>query len=170
MLFDPSAAAERAAGAQADKPLRELAASGEPLSPRQRLLLDFGWSFHLGNADSAAEDFSYGLTAVEGTFAKSGQIVGHNEVKNGKVTQLTRDDSGWQTINVPHDWALGLPFVSVEEPFVSAHAAHGGKPLGRNFPKTSIGWYRRRFDVPAEDKGCRSVLNLTASSAIALLY
>ena len=127
----------------------------EPFSPRQKLLLDFGWTFHLGNADSAAQDFSYGLPAIEGTFAKSGQIIGHNNVKNGGVIQLPRDDNGWQPVDLPHDWAIDLPFVTVEEPFVSAHAAHGGKPLGRNFPETSIGWYRRRFEVPAEDKGMR---------------
>ena len=27
--------------------------------------------------------------------------------------------------------------------------AHGAKPLGRTYPETSIGWYRRTFDIPA---------------------
>ena len=25
---------------------------------------------------------------------------------------------------------------------------HGYKPLGRNYPETSIGWYRRAFEIP----------------------
>src|SRR2546425_4756326 len=29
------------------------------------------------------------------------------------------------------------------------------KPLGRDYPATSIGWYRRVFDVPASDAGRR---------------
>jgi beta-galactosidase len=154
ILHEPLAAAEDPRVAQRSTLVKE-PALGEPFSPRQRLLLDFGWRFHLGNADLAANDFSYGLPAVEGTFAKSGQIVGHNNVNNGRVIQLERDDSGWKSVDLPHDWAIDLPFVTVDGPFVSAHAAHGGKPLGRDFPETSIGWYRRRFDIPAEDKGMR---------------
>jgi beta-galactosidase len=30
----------------------------------------------------------------------------------------------------------------------------GGKPLGREYPETSIGWYRT-FDLPASDAGKR---------------
>lgn len=134
----------------------------EPFSSRQRLLFDFGWKFHLGDGNDAAKDFSFGLPAIEGTFAKSGQIVGHNNVHDGKVVQLERNDSGWETVDLPHDWAVGLPFVQVEEPYASEHAAHGGKPLGRNFPETSIGWYRRRFSVPLEEKGLRFSLEFDA--------
>ena len=35
-------------------------ASPTPGAGRERLLLDFGWSFHLGNADDPAKDFGYG--------------------------------------------------------------------------------------------------------------
>jgi beta-galactosidase len=127
----------------------------EQASPRQRLLLDYGWLFHLGNADNFAKDFSYGAPAVEGTFAKAGQIVGHNYGKDGKIVQLPRDDSGWTAVDLPHDWALDLPYLDAEGRYISEHAAHGGKALGREFPETSIGWYRRRFDIPASDKGLR---------------
>ena len=34
-------------------------------------------------------------------------------------------------------------------------AAHGFKPLGREYPETSVGWYRRVFDLPASDLGRR---------------
>jgi hypothetical protein len=60
-------------------------------------------SFHLGDANDATKDFSFGLPAIEGTFAKSGQIVGHNNVHDGKVVQLERDDSGWETVDLPYD-------------------------------------------------------------------
>ncbi len=154
VLFDPSAAAEgrRGAGGQA---AQGACGFGRAAFTAAETAARFWVELSPGQCRLGSRRFQLRIDGGRGTFAKSGQIVGHNEVKNGKVTQLTRDDSGWQTINVPHYWALGLPFVSVEEPFVSAHAAHGGKPLGRNCPKTSIGWYRRRFDVPAEDKGMR---------------
>ena len=32
---------------------------------------------------------------------------------------------------------------------------HGAKPLGREYPETSIGWYRREFVLPASDAGRR---------------
>jgi beta-galactosidase len=111
-------------------------------SMRERLLLDFGWRFHLGNADDPAKDFGFGKTRIEAAFAKSGELA--------KVTELDFDDSGWRAVNLPHDWAVELPFVEAKN-----LAVHGSKPLGREFPDTSIGWYRRVFEIPAEDAGKR---------------
>lgn len=149
-----------AATAQGDPAQPGLSASAPTMSSaRERLLLDFGWRFHLGNANDAAKDFSYGVPAVEATFAKAGQIVGHNVAKNGQIAQLPRDDTGWRIVDLPHDWAVELPFVEVPEPGITAHAAHGGKPLGRGYPETSIGWYRRKFDIPATDEGRRLSLD-----------
>lgn len=111
-----------------------------PSSGRERLLLDFGWRFHLGNADDPEKDF--GLGAHTETFAKSGGFV--------KPGDLKFNDSSWKPVDIPHDWAVSLPFV--DDPVVKAH---GFKPLGRMFPATSIGWYRRVFDLPPEDAGKR---------------
>ena len=33
--------------------------------------------------------------------------------------------------------------------------SHGFKPLGRRYPETSVGWYRREFEIPAGDAGKR---------------
>jgi beta-galactosidase len=111
-------------------------------SPRERLLLDFGWRFHLGNADDPAKDFGFGATEVEATFAKSGDLP--------EVTQLDFDDSAWRAVDLPHDWAVELPFVDAPK-----LPTHGAKPLGRDYPETSVGWYRRAFDLPASDSGKR---------------
>jgi beta-galactosidase len=111
-------------------------------SPRERLLLDFGWRFHLGNADDPAKDFGFGATQIEATFAKSGELA--------KVAELDFDDSAWRAVDLPHDWAVELPFVNAPD-----LVFHGAKPLGREYPDTSIGWYRRLFDLPAQDAGKR---------------
>jgi beta-galactosidase len=121
--------------------------------PRERLLLDFGWRFHFGNADDAEKDFRYGAPTREGTFAKAGQNWLHNP-SDGPL-QHSFDDSAWRAVDLPHDWAVELPFVAVEESGTSVHAVHGGKALGRNFPETSIGWYNRTFNIPAKDEGLR---------------
>jgi len=113
-------------------------------APRERLLLDFGWRFHLGNADDPAQDFGWG--AGGGTFAKSG---------SGTVPAAKEnfDDSVWRKVDLPHDWAIELPFENNK-----AITDHGSHPLGRQFPASSIGWYRRVFDLPASDLGRRIAL------------
>jgi len=126
-------------------------------SLRERLLMDFGWRFHFGNADDPAKDFGFGSQNREATFAKSGDFP--------PVTRVNFDDSAWQAVDLPHDWAVELPFEKGNETFDRNGKPydpprydlpdHGAKPIGRNYPETSIGWYRRVFQIPAEDQGKR---------------
>jgi beta-galactosidase len=142
-LFKAGIAASAAAagqGAANSQSQPEQAAGG---AGRERLLLDFGWRFHLGHAGDAAKDFDFGADA--GTFAKSGGFVAPADAKF--------DDSSWQKVDLPHDWAIELPFENAR-----ALTDHGSYPLGRNYPATSIGWYRRVFDLPAADAGKRIAL------------
>ena len=125
----------------------------EHVSLRERLLLDSGWRFHLGNADDAMKDFRWGAPTREGTFAKAGQDWLHNP-SDGSL-QHSFDDSAWRIVDLPHDWAVELPFIEIAGPDGPAHAAHGGKALGREYPETSIGWYERTFNIPAKDEGLR---------------
>jgi beta-galactosidase len=108
-----------------------------PSSPRERLLLDFEWRFHLGHACDPARDFGFG---GDGVFSKSGELF---EPSRDKF-----DDSKWRLIDLPHDWAVELEFEN--DPGL---VNHGFKPLDRNYPATSIGWYRRVFDIPKSDLG-----------------
>jgi beta-galactosidase len=108
---------------------------------REQLLLDFGWKFHLGDASSAEGDFAYGQ---EASFAKAGEV--------SPAALANFNDSTWRTVNVPHDWAVELDFVHVKDKTLHDH---GFKPIGRQFPKTSIGWYRRSFNIPPSDRGKR---------------
>jgi beta-galactosidase len=113
-------------------------AQGTP-APRERLLLDFGWRFHFGHAEDPAKDFDFGR---HGAFAKSGNLI--------PAAGERFDDSQWQAVDLPHDWAVELPFVN--DPSLTDH---GFKPLGRNYPASSVGWYRRVFDLPKGDDGKR---------------
>ncbi|MDP1631688.1 MAG: beta-galactosidase GalA [Caulobacter sp.] len=127
-----------------------VAALPDDLSPRQRLLLDFDWRFALGHAQDPARDFGFGLD--QRTYAKAG-------TKVAAAADPDFDDSGWRRVQLPHDWAVDLPFVPSRDldPKVEddPRAAHGFKPLGREFPETSVGWYRKTFDLPAADGGKR---------------
>ena len=115
------------------------------MSSGSGISLDFGWRFALGHACDPMRDFGFGKLAGVGTYAKSGDA--------GGATGIRFDDSKWEAVQVPHDWAVALPFV-VEPVLVG----HGGKPVGRDFPESSIGWYRREIEVRPEDKGKRMVL------------
>ena len=120
---------------------------------RERLLMDFGWRFALGNASDPEKDFGYGKLRREGTFAKAGRVDGPAEMKF--------DDSAWRKVDLPHDWAVELPFVN--DPIL---VEHGGKPLGREYPATSVGWYRREFRLRQSDLANASALSSTASFAM----
>src|SRR5690349_21181817 len=101
---------------------------------RKHTNFDEGWKFHFGNAADPSKDFNYGITAV---FAKSGKT-------DNTALAVNFDDSKWRTLDLPHDWAVELPFVNVNNFDVQSH---GYKPVGGLFPETSIGWYRKSFSV-----------------------
>ena len=106
---------------------------------RERLQLDFGWRFHLGHAGDPARDFGFD---GDGVFSKSGDLF--------EPCRQNFDDSQWRPVDLPHDWAVALPFEN--NPGL---LNHGFKPLDRNYPATSIGWYRRVFEIPQSDLGRR---------------
>ena len=113
--------------------------SGTAIAPREQLLFDFGWKFQFGNGSDPAKDFGFGNN--QGDFAKTGDF---------KFARVGYDDSKWRSLNLPHDWAVELPFV-----WDDSLQSHGYKPLGRRYPETSVGWYRHEFDIPAADAGRR---------------
>lgn len=98
--------------------------------PRERLLLDLGWRFHLG------DDLGDGLG-----LAKAGTSTGPASVEFGDAT--------WRKIDLPHDWAIELPF----DP--RADTAHGSRAIGEAYRSNSIAWYRRSFELAKEDEGRR---------------
>jgi beta-galactosidase len=119
------------------------APQGNAVAPREQLLFDFGWKFAFGHGSDPAKDFGFGLD--QGDFAKTGDF---------KFAKIGFDDSAWRTLDLPHDWAVELPFVKDDtQTGDSLLRSHGYKPLGRRYPQTSVGWYRRAFDIPAADLG-----------------
>jgi beta-galactosidase len=102
--------------------------AAETGSLRERLALDFNWKFHLGNNWGLGEKLD-----------KAGESYG--------PANRNFNDSSWRTINLPHDWAVELPF----DP--NANYDHGYKPVGPGFPANSVGWYRRKFTLTETDRG-----------------
>ena len=109
-------------------------------SQRERVLLDKGWQFALGNASSPEKDFGCG-TEYFNYLTKAASI--HNA---GPYSEKF-DASAWKTVDLPHDWVVDLPFAA------EASHSHGYKTVGYQYPETSVGWYRKTFTVPQEDFG-----------------
>jgi beta-galactosidase len=105
---------------------------------RERLLMDFGWRFALGHATDYAKDFTTG-TSYFTYFSKTGYGDG--------AAAAQFKDSTWREVDLPHDWAVELPFSG------EASHSHGYKTIGYKYSETSVGWYRKKFTVPASDLG-----------------
>jgi beta-galactosidase len=123
--------------------------SPTPGAGRERLLLDFGWRFHFGNANDPVKDFGFG-SGRSGNFQKTGNFL--------PAGSVAFDDSDWRTVDLPHDWAVELPFQN--DP---ALQSKGFYPLGRTYPATSVGWYRRVFELSAADADKRITLEFDGS-------
>src|SRR5215469_15515150 len=127
-------------------------------SPRERVLMDFNWWFHLGDAPDAGNKFDYPeVTDLAKTrlneIGKGAKLVanlpdpvGSNLGADVSFVKPEFDASSWRKLDLPHDWAVELPFNT------NADVRHGFKPVGKGFPENSIGWYRREFELPASDK------------------
>ena len=69
------------------------------------------------------------------------------------------DDSAWESVTVPHDWAVGHDFKKEYDITYRTIWADGiYKPIeqtGRSgaLPTTGIGWYRLPLEIPKESKG-----------------
>lgn len=129
-----------------------LAASG---APRERANFDAGWRFAFGHPADAAKDFGHG-TGYFSYLAKAGYGDGPADPKF--------DDSAWRTLDVPHDWAVEAPFDG------KGSHSHGYKAIGRNFPERSVGWYRKKFTVPASDRGRRVSLEFDGVHRDAIVF
>lgn len=102
------------------------------------LLLNADWRFHLGNAADPQQDFGCG-TEYFNYFTKAASI--HNE---GPYVP-SFNDSAWQVVQIPHDWATTLPYAP------EASHSHGYQTIGYAYPEYSVGWYRKMVTLDTVD-------------------
>ena len=149
VLASASALAMVGTGAHASN-LAAVATRAIPAAERMgRQRFDDGWRFAFGHLNDMEKDFGWGKNL--NTFAKQG-------TNATPVAASDYDDSAWRSLNLPHDWAVELPFVlKPDAPAVGWDPAanHGFKPLGRDYPETSVGWYRKTLKLDAADAGKR---------------
>jgi beta-galactosidase len=146
-MIGASSAAVTAASGLAGALYAEAKATPADGRSRERLT---HWRFHLGHAADVEQDFGFGRN--QRTFAKAG-------AGTADAAMADFDDKAWAQVQVPHDWAVALPFAPPKLPQTKdnedAAAAHGYKAIGRDYPGNSIGWYRTPISVTGADEGRR---------------
>ena len=60
------------------------------------------------------------------------------------------DDSAWESVRIPHDWAISGPFAEKSELWSGSQGYSMNPGRTGALPWTGIGWYRRSFTVPAD--------------------
>ena len=69
------------------------------------------------------------------------------------------DDSSWEQVDLPHDWAISGPF-----------GALGDNGATGKLPWKGEGWYRKRFKLDAQDKGKRLIFVFDGVMANPTIY
>ena len=83
---------------------------------------------------------------------------------DARFSEAACDDSKWQSITVPHDWAIYGPFDSRNDLQVMAIVqdgqkqaeAHAGRTGG--LPFVGVGWYRTKLKVPEFTTGKKATI------------
>jgi len=97
-------------------------------SQHERLSLDNGWRFYLG-------DIAFPVI--------TGHMMTYNSAKAGKswgAASPEYDDTKWRLLNLPHDWSVESAYDSTEN-------------VAQGYRKRGFGWYRRNFKLNSSDKG-----------------
>nr|MDA3822884.1 DUF4982 domain-containing protein [Bacteroidales bacterium] len=115
-------------------------AQGVSFNAREHLLMDQNWKFAFGHPYDAKKDY-YHATGYFSYITKAGYGDG--------PAAADFNDKPWRIVDLPHDWAVEQPFDG------SASHSHGYKTVGPKFPDTSVGWYRKAFNIPESDLGKR---------------
>ena len=88
----------------------------------------------------------------------------------------TYDDAKWQSVTVPHDWAIYGPFsinndkqnVAISQDGQKEAMEHAGRTGG--LPFVGVGWYRLNFDAPSFSKGKKATLVFDGAMSHAHVY
>lgn len=133
---------------------------------RERLSFDSDWRFIKGDPPGTGDELSYTnikpwVMATGNEFVADGKITTRPPGNPGAevaYTQAGYDDSGWQRLNLPHDWGIAGPFK------LQAPGSTG------KLPWEGIGWYRKHFMVPASDKDRRLYLEVDGAMSYANVW
>ncbi|QNH19041.1 beta-galactosidase [Xanthomonas sp. SS] len=177
----------------------DAAPSQQSPSPRERLSLDADWRFHRGDAPGVGDTLDYDVrpdiersadgkvadarpdTAADHVAARIRPVLKPWILPTGNAfiadpaqrhqrppgdpgsdvafVRADFDDSAWTRVDLPHDWAIAGPFLK--------DGPYGG--MGR-LPSWGVGWYRKRLDIPASDRGRAVFLDIDGAMSYATVW
>ncbi|WP_440906589.1 beta-galactosidase GalB (plasmid) [Catenovulum sp. SX2] len=76
--------------------------------------------------------------------------------------QADFNDSQWQSVNLPHDWAIAGPFYQGENPTV-------GGGMGR-LPSPGVAWYRKKLNFSQNDIGKKIYLDIEGAMSYSMVW
>ena len=126
-----------------------------------------------------------GIFAVSMTFSLSAQVRTEQTLEKGwKFTRQDKtefsspdyNDVKWQSVTIPHDWAIYGPFsinndkqeVAITQDGQKDAMEHAGRTGG--LPFVGTGWYRLTFDVPNYTSGDKVELLFDGAMSHAKVY
>ena len=95
---------------------------------------------------------------------------------NPESVQPAFDDSQWQSVTVPHDWAIYGPFssqndkqhVAISQDGQKEAMEHAGRTGG--LPFVGVGWYRTTLDIPQFTSGKKAFILFDGAMSHAQVY
>lgn len=136
--------------------------------PRARLLFNADWRFTQGDPPDAAQKLTYErmkpwLIQFARKFTKDTNFLAQLPLRDApgedvSYAQPDFDDSAWRKLALPHDWGIEGPFKQ-EYPGATGKLRWWG-----------IGWYRKRFYVPATDAGKQLYLDIDGAMSYATVW
>ena len=114
---------------------------------RTRHSFDNGWQFHLGDIaikQAVKSGMQGGLTDANVNRVEGEEVIIAYTDRN-KIIPYKETD--WQDVNIPHDWLVETAPVN--------DMTIGSQPGGNGFHPSGIGFYRKEFVIPEEDRGKR---------------
>ena len=76
--------------------------------------------------------------------------------------QTNFDDSSWEALSLPHDWAIKGPFYTGNNPEV-------GGGMGR-LPSHGVAWYRKQFKLTDDDAGKQIYLDIDGAMSYSMVW
>ncbi|KAF2123202.1 glycoside hydrolase superfamily [Lophiotrema nucula] len=154
---------------------------GAKSSGRERISINDGWKFYRSetNPDGLSYQHRPNLPSTANTLELKAWILpsGNGFIKdpanrhqrptsdpaaNATFAQQSFDASSWETVNLPHDWAIKGPFYQGDNVPVT-----GG--MGR-LPTFGVGWYRRKLTVTSKDQAKQVYLDIDGAMSYAMVW
>ncbi|HUA64862.1 MAG TPA: beta-galactosidase GalB [Alphaproteobacteria bacterium] len=136
-------------------------------SAGDRTSFDDNWLFIKGDPPGTSNKLAYAMVkdwveASGAEFTKNPALAmdppDGNPGQNVSYTESGFDDSGWRSVNLPHDWGI-------EGPFEQSYFGGTGK-----LPWWGVGWYRKHFRISATDTGRRTCLDVDGAMSYAMVW